>query len=235
MQYIKKGVKPPDEWENWFTVPVDPDPRRTYDYGRDATACNIKEVKQYLLAEQHNLCAYCQRYIVEKDSSVEHVMPKQYNKERSTCYTNLVAVCKTPNKDPLTGRDHCDRDKGSLPITPFIFLENNDVNLAQNTNNAYFTANPDGTILPRVGLKDNINKQVEAFIDTLNLNHSDLKTSRSQDYLNGIVAAMNLLNLQTKQQKKDFWKAQFAAIVADNSRPYRQYLLIVIARILGAQ
>jgi hypothetical protein len=100
MQYIKKQNTPPIEWDIWFTKAAGD---RSYDYGNDnKSLTNLRQARQFLINEQHGLCAYCQQTISMENSSIEHVIAKEFNKELSTNYYNLVAVCKTQLKDTVT-------------------------------------------------------------------------------------------------------------------------------------
>lgn len=124
MQYIKKQNIPPSDWDKWFTTATG---KRSYDYKTDYSALTqIENARAFLIAEQSELCAYCQKTIKLADSSIEHIVPKEQNIELSTNYHNLVAVCKTQVKDS-NGQYHCDKAKVNKPITPFIFLSNSDV------------------------------------------------------------------------------------------------------------
>lgn len=53
-----------------------------------------KEVKQQLLSEQHNLCAYCTGAIRFENMKVEHWCPRKICTNRHLDYSNLLAVCK---------------------------------------------------------------------------------------------------------------------------------------------
>ena len=121
MQFIEKLNTPPPQWESWFTTAVG---RRSYDYHEDFDNLpGLKEARQYLIDEQHGLCAYCQRPIKLSNSSIEHIIPKQLNKYLSTAYHNLVAVCRDQQKDQ-NDRYHCDMEKSNRVIIPVILMSN---------------------------------------------------------------------------------------------------------------
>ena len=148
MEYIKKANSQPADWGNWFTTGTG---IRSYDYGADYSALRgLTDAKQFLINEQNGLCAYCQQDISKDNSSIasiEHVVPKSINKELSTNYFNLVAVCNLKVKDSITNRLHCDNEKGSEVISPFIFYS--DSSVSNTVNNKYFEAYSNGQISPK--------------------------------------------------------------------------------------
>ena len=226
MQYIKKHNTPPSDWDAWFTTATNV---RSYNYRLDQDALTqLKFAKQHLIDAQDGLCAYCQKRIDMETASIEHVLPKEFNVEGSTNYTNLVAVCKIPLIDPIDKRDHCDKVKGNMVITPLIFLSNCEV--TETINHAYFDVDVDGSILAKPRLSSNHKGQVEAFIDTLNLNHSLLKQIRANYVLACYVRASRQLK---GPQQRQYWKAQFDIVFKDKRQPYRQFLLIFMAKKLG--
>ncbi len=229
MQFIKKQTTEPIDWNVWFTVPPD---RRTFNYGTDCSSLpRIREAKQFLIDEQHSLCAYCQQKIDIDNSSIEHVTPKEHNKELSTSYFNLVAVCnKNQVKDHLTGKFHCDRERGSNIIPPVIFYSN--TKSVANKTNFYFTAYASGEIAAKPSLEITIRNQIEAFINILNLNHSTLKDNRAKGALRGMTAAYS--SLPDKSHKKSiFWRKQYDRILNNQFHPFREYLLVYIGSKIG--
>ena len=163
MQYIKKANQPPEQWDHWFTRT---DAKRSYDYGNDIDVLPNREgARLHLLTEQNYLCAYCQKKLTLENSSIEHVLPKSLNKELSTNYFNLVAVCKSPLPDPNTKRLHCDKEKGDKIIPPLLFLSNSDCG---DDNHAWFYARADGSI--EIKHPKNVQSGLAAvFMETLNL------------------------------------------------------------------
>lgn len=226
MQFIKKLEVQPKDWDSWFTTSTN---RRSYDYGKDYSDLHyLRKAKEFLLNEQNGYCAYCGQTINLNNSSIEHVIPKELNVTLSTSYHNLVAVCNTPLKDPDTGRDHCDKEKGSYIITPFIFHSNSDVVEAKG--NAYFKAKSDGTIEAKTNTTPSNWHQAQAFIEVLNLNHSLLKQNRAKDVLAGLISGFTAC---PAAQKGIYWKVQFKRILQNKNIPYRQFLLIYIAGKIG--
>lgn len=223
MQFIPKQSLEPIEWNDWFTVPPD---RRTFDYGKDFSALTkLKSAKKFLIKEQNSLCAYCQQRITENDASLEHVLPKVHNIAQSTSYFNLVAVCKNTQINDSDNRKHCDATRGSMLLPPIIFYAN-----AESTEqrlNKYFQAYADGGIIANPNLDDATKKQVDAFIEILNLNHTVIKNKRAKDFLNGFVQAQVALN---KADRSRFWKAKYNSILKNRSHPFREYLLLFIGK-----
>lgn len=226
MQYIKKQNKPPENWDSYFEKYIDgTEPVRSFDYGKDyGSLRQLSTVLELLINEQHGLCAYCQQKIKKENASIEHVFAKEFNKELSTNYYNLVAVCKNPPKDKQN-RSHCDKERGSALLTPIIFYADSQVEATKN--NSYFVAYSDGLIEAKPQLKSAIKKQVEAFIELLNLNNSILKESRAKDVLDGLTSIFAAIP-NDNPTKKNFWQAQFERILRDEKRPFRQFLLIYI-------
>lgn len=226
MLYIKKSDAAPAGWDDWF---ITANGNRSYDYGRDfGNLTRLPEAREHLLKEQNFLCAYCLQKIDMTTSSIEHVIPKEFSKELSTAYTNLVAVCKNPPLDNPGSRRHCDKEKQSEIITPFIFLENCQVK--EDSNNAYFSVGSDGSIFPKGTGTYEHRLQAEAYINTLNLNHSQLKEKRGKDYLRGIIDGIKHVQ---PHQIRGYWKAQFKRVFDDPDYPFRQFLLIYLSNKCG--
>lgn len=226
MQYIKKGEKQPGDWDSWFTTGTG---KRSYDYNLDFSGLNdLPKAREFLLKEQFGLCAYCQQRIDTSTSSIEHVIPKEFNLELSTNYFNLVAVCKTSPKDPVDGRVHCDKHKLSKIISPLLFVSNACVELTANHN--YFLSQADGSIVPKHSLNLEDKKLAEIFIELSNLNHSNLKQRRAKDHLDKILEVAATI---PKPQHRSFWERQFIRIFNDPTAQFRQFLLIFISTKLG--
>jgi uncharacterized protein (TIGR02646 family) len=223
MEYIEKLNKPPEDWEFWFTTATG---RISYDYKSDFDALpNIRQAKEFLINEQHHLCAYCQQEINIDNASIEHVIPKEHNKSFSTSYYNLVAVCnKNQIKDDVTGKYHCDRSRGSTLIPSIIFYGNAIADTEKS--NYYFDAYADGSIVTKQNLPTNIKQQADAFINILNLNHNVLKSNRAKNSVRGLIAAYRSI---LPHQKASFWTKQYNRILNNRKHPFRQFLLSFIA------
>lgn len=223
MEFIKKESIQPTEWENWFTTGTR---NRSFDYAADSSALrNLPTLKEFLIKEQNELCAYCQQSISIDNSSIEHIIPKSINKALSTNYHNLIAVCNINIKDSQTNKLHCDKEKLNSVITPFILFA--DSRVTSSTNNKYFDVYSNGEILPKRNLKEEIRMQVDGFIKIVNLNHETLLGKRTKDTLNGFIEAYTLV---PTNQKSIFWKTQFNRILLNKKQPFRQFLLIYIAQ-----
>ncbi|TFF39142.1 retron system putative HNH endonuclease [Mucilaginibacter psychrotolerans] len=226
MEYIRKQEGPPEDWDLWFTTATGV---RTFDYGSDYGALtNLPSAKEFLLREQNFLCAYCQQTLTKESASIEHVIPKEYNVELSTNYYNLVAVCKSPLKDPITSRLHCDKEKQSRIIIPLIFISNNSANIDRN--NSWFDARSDGSIVPKHNASAEHFKQTEAFIETLNLNHLLLREARAKDALDPIIQVSSQIPIN---ERANFWKSRYSRILVNPRQPFRQFMLIYIGKKIG--
>lgn len=73
-------------------------------------------LRQALLQEQGFICAYCMQRLKDEGNStkIEHWSPR--TKENEKDYMNLLAVCYG-NEGKLPTEYHCDKLKGSTPIT----------------------------------------------------------------------------------------------------------------------
>lgn len=229
MQYIKKQNTEPVDWNQWFTVPP---ARRSYDYGTDYSSYpELHLAKSFLINEQNGLCAYCQQKITVGDASIEHVTPKEHNKELSTNYFNLVAVCKKNQiTDPNTLKLHCDSTRGSELIPPIVFYSNAKSTLQRT--NKYFEARSNGEIVPKQNLDINTFQQVDSFIEKLNLNHSNLVYKRAKDTLRGIIEAYNHLP-NGSHQKGIFWRVKYQNVLNNPNQEFREFLLIFLGKKCG--
>jgi uncharacterized protein (TIGR02646 family) len=231
MQFINKSVTEPVGWNDWFTVPVDPEARRSYDYRRDASAMpDLRNAKEHLLIEQGFLCAYCQSLLSHDTASIEHFVPKSKNVNLSTSYHNLVAVCKDSPLDSKK-RKHCDKDRKDQLLTPIIFY--NDACVSNATNHAYFTIDGNLLLSAKHTLDNHVRTQVQSFIEILNLNHSNLVNMRIKNTLSGIIDGLYDYQRATGANGRTYWQMKLNEIINDPAQPYRQFLLIYIAGRLG--
>ena len=105
MRKIKQGDEP-----NSLTRWKRQNPQRAYGQLSEEIR---REIHQYLLDNQFNLCAYCcDRIQSINDCHNEHLEAKQSKPNRDLDFTNLVASCNTKNQ---CGNAH---GTASLPITP---------------------------------------------------------------------------------------------------------------------
>lgn len=225
MQFISKAPFQPNDWDSWFTVPPN---RRSFDYGLDRDAMpNLRSAKEYLLREQHYLCAYCQSSLSFDNSSIEHCIPKSKNKPLSTNYHNLIVVCKNPTKDPTSGKLHCDKSRGNSSLPLLVFLADNNCDIV--SGHPYFEAGQDGYIRPN--RKNDIYTQFEiaSFIEKLNLNHELLVASRRDKIRRGIFDTFRSI---PPRERKEYLKYQFMRIDQTPDTEFRQFLLICIKNLL---
>lgn len=235
MQYIQKQNTEPNEWGKWFEAPPN---RRSYDYGQDYSALrNINEALKYLILEQHGLCAYCQQKITEITASIEHVFPKSFNKELSTNYFNLVAVCTVSKKETKVEAKHCDVSKSNKFIVPLIFHNHCDVNDSPPKSNPFFSVNKNGTLSVKPDCSSKVTgveqKQIQQFLETLNLNAS--KGTSAQESLVERRAKIFEAFLETarsltdKHHQERFWEYQFDKALKNKETEFRQAILAFIA------
>ncbi|MEP7124752.1 MAG: retron system putative HNH endonuclease [Byssovorax sp.] len=102
MKHIHKLQEPPGlaTWrrEN-ITNPAEPPDWDDFEAGIR------RVVKDALFAEQGHLCCYCGRGIVDGDSHIEHLAPRETHRPRTYDFDNLLACCQQNllKKDPR----HC--------------------------------------------------------------------------------------------------------------------------------
>lgn len=72
------------------------------------------QLRSQLLAEQHELCAYCMRRLhhAYSGAQVEHWLPQSLYPHEAMNYANLLAVCN----GMTASLQHCDRAKGNLSL-----------------------------------------------------------------------------------------------------------------------
>lgn len=80
------------------------------------------EIRQSLLEEQHGLCAYCMKRIVNEElhTTIEHWAPLSKDKNNALDYHAFFAVCKGGADMPGEARQRglcCDASKGDTEIT----------------------------------------------------------------------------------------------------------------------
>ncbi len=106
-----------------------------------------KQLADALLEEQGFICAYCNRVINndlsklsefenarDRVCSMEHLVSRKENIEKTFDYKNLTATCRGGEKVPKPRHTHCDNKRGAkpLPFTPLaeaceteiIYLQN---------------------------------------------------------------------------------------------------------------
>lgn len=103
-----------------------------------------KQLVESLLEEQGFICAYCNRIInnditklpdfkensdkekksnrIDRVCSIEHLVSRKENIEKTFEYENITATCRGGEKVPKPRHTHCDCERGSKPM-PFTPLE----------------------------------------------------------------------------------------------------------------
>ena len=117
-----------------------------------------KKIREYMIDNQHGLCAYCCREIDDKHSLNEHIAPQQQYPDRTMDYENLVACC---NADP----DTCEKRKKNK-YDPDLFISPLQKNCEE-----HFSFSFDGTIR-------GITPQGKYTVGLLNLNSYRLQQAR---------------------------------------------------------
>lgn len=79
--------------------------------------CPKKEIRESLLAEQGNLCAYCMRRIDKNSTRIEHWKPESVLTEYEKLdYKNMLGVCLGHIDGTQGKEDTCDAKKGDISI-----------------------------------------------------------------------------------------------------------------------
>ena len=156
---------------------------------------SFKKVRDSLIQNQHNLCAYCEIDLIESDRQIEHFIPRSDlidGQESELEITNLLACCLGGSKrqsSPQIGRSvgrylepvaenlSCGQAKSSarLPQDPR--------NLPSDT--SLFTVEFDGTICPDAGSCEEMNIPIEIVSSTirmLGLNVERLRRARERHW-----------------------------------------------------
>lgn len=233
MEFINKQNNQPAQWNTWFTTA---NGSRSYNYALDYQQLTLlPDARQYLILEQQNLCAYCQRDISLETSSIEHVIPKSVNIALSTNYHNLVAVCKGTSLDHVQERmtRHCDKSRLNKHILPLFFFQDCKVsfNLTNQgaQNNSYIKVKFNGTILAKENLPVELQQFVNYMIHTiLNLNHPALVEERR----NAIAAITAVLATNSANNARRQMIFNLISNLAANT-PHRFYTQVFFCQRLG--
>ncbi len=217
MQYLKKSVEPPLVWRTWFTGGAGP----CYVYDNCRVASDVKE---QLLREQSGLCAYCQSKLSAKTASIEHVIPQSFNNELSTNYYNLVAVCKSPPRDPETGKLRCDKERGSQLMLPLIFHKHFACDMTGI--HPFFDAVVTGKILINTSAPTDVRLAAEQFCEKVNINHNDLVKARAR-----LFTALFASQPAIEGRRKQYWQDELQRIRDKAPElPHRQFLMMLIRK-----
>ena len=119
MKHISKQPEPPEliawkalENENW---------KPSYS---DLSSREKKVIKQALMAEQGNICCYCERRLDENDSHIEHFKPQHHEGVDPLDFSNMLCSCQ--NQLRKGEPRHCGSKKGDwfdaeLLVSPLVF------------------------------------------------------------------------------------------------------------------
>ena len=99
--------------------------RKTEFADYDHMPTEVKDaVRESLMKEQGNICAYCMRRLEVDKTTIEHIIPRNPREQEkdtklSLDYKNMLAVCKGNTGAPFP-QTTCDKHRGntSLTITP---------------------------------------------------------------------------------------------------------------------
>ncbi len=126
----------------------------------------ISELRDALLAEQGNICAYCMREIPVKDkgvsetSKIEHMKSRTDRPDLQLDYNNMVICCP----GYINAEEHCDKSKNGDSVTFSIFNDTFPDTLSYSTLNGNIKSS-----------NKVWNKEMK---DILNLNNSMLAANR---------------------------------------------------------
>lgn len=128
MIWIKKGKEPAD-----LVRFKKQNPKAVFEDLQDPEK---SQLKQYLLKEQHSLCAYCNSPITIQSMTIEHWKPRhgrtgEHGDELN--YRNLLAVCKGGRGSEFRNQT-CDAHKGnqSIKVNPLNQLTLNGIHYRPN-------------------------------------------------------------------------------------------------------
>ena len=155
---------------------------------------SFKKLRDSLIQNQHNLCAYCEIDLIESDRQIEHFIPRSDpldGKNSELEITNLLACCQGGSKrqystqtgrrsvdrylEPVADNLSCGQAKGNakLPQVPWEVP----------SSPSLFMVEFDGTIRPESGSCEEVNVPVEIVsrtIEILGLNVDRLRRARER-------------------------------------------------------
>lgn len=179
MRFIEK-TSSPASLETWKTTRKNGDQNCTYG---DLSGQPQNDLKAQLLAEQKNLCCYCQQIISNPSSTIEHFLPQSQFKLHEVDYLNLHLACNYSRG--LKGEHrYCDVSKENQLVINAILHPDCE---------SFFRFSVNGEILPNdlvfknfqdfkknIGKLSNQNQAIVHMIAVLNLNSNDLVTKRKK-------------------------------------------------------
>ena len=171
MRHISKGAPPP------LLIAHAKDRTRVPNW-TNCDAETQRAVRDSLLREQANLCAYCTRRVTRGHLRVEHWAPQSIHPDLSIAWKNLLGVCSGSTIDNARAPVsiiHCDNSKGNQTIS-LSPLRRRDIATV-----SFELAS--GRV---VSSKDSFQKDIDV---TLNLNCQPLCRARQQS-ARGVVEGM---------------------------------------------
>ena len=70
---------------------------QSWTHFRNQAGSSYNELRRALVYSQHRLCGYCETYLVDDDTQIEHVIPTRASADGNDYdldYTNMIACCK---------------------------------------------------------------------------------------------------------------------------------------------
>ena len=169
-------------------------------------------IKEILIEEQNQRCAYCMCRIDLSSTSIEHYIPQSVDPSLSIDYRNMFAVCNITKNNP---REHqtCDAHRGNsaLHIDP---RSKSDIDTIQYTHSGGIKS-----------VKDVFDNDLNAI---LNLNDERLRNNR--------MAAMKALADRFNKNKDREWsRKKIESFLSDlkspdNNTPYSGYLIFILEK-----
>lgn len=178
--------------------------------------CNKDDIREKLLQEQGNLCAYCMRRIDKEHMKIEHWYPEdKLSEQEKLDYRNMLGVCLGHIEGQKGKDDTCDTHKGNEVITvdPRDARTLNEIKYRSRSGEIY-SDNPE--------IQKDLNQ-------TLNLNSSGHHLPQNRkEKLNSVIN-----ELERKLPKGIWTKEKLETFIAQYSKPdaegrKKEYLGIVM-------
>ena len=215
MRYVKK-ISSPVFFEVCKTNL--PENAEWYEFSENQELSECKKaLHQHLIAEQAELCIYCERKISKDISHVEHIHPKDVSGKfahLTFAYTNLVAscngdLCDTDNKKVYKPEDvhSCGHKKAN------DFNEKQFINPVQDENiGEFFKYNKDTGVMSAA----NENARAEYTINLLNLNCIRLQNDR----VNAVQAVFDVILKTNNLMFRQLSKQEMVRILLKRNPPF---------------
>ena len=215
MRYVKK-ISSPAFFEVCKTNLLENAGWHEFYENQELSECK-KALHQHLIAEQAELCIYCERKISKDISHVEHIHPKDVSGKfahLTFAYTNLVAscngdLCDTDNKKVYKPEDvhSCGHKKAN------DFNEKQFINPVQDENiGEFFKYNKDTGVMSAA----NENARAEYTINLLNLNCIRLQNDR----VNAVQAVFDVILKTNNLMFRQLSKQEMVRILLKRNPPF---------------